>query len=283
MDNPRPFVIENSHAHDFVARSNGQNYRLWVATPAKRVPGQVRPVLYTTDANTSFATMVETTRMLSFSGDIPPVIVVGLGYPTGRASDAMRLRNFELTPTADPAHVENATAQGIPIDERGLGGAAGFHQFIVEEVAPFVEETYGGDPADRCLYGYSLGGLFAAWALLQQPLAFQRVIAGSPSLWWDDRVLFELEAKRAEASRSLPARLYLSAGEDEEAPARKGFARFKMVSNAIEFAARIASREYEGLEVEMQLIPRVGHQAPPMLVQGLQWVYRGHPGIVRPA
>jgi predicted alpha/beta superfamily hydrolase len=282
MDSLGPFALDNSHTHDFVAKSNGQAYRVWVSTPAKRVPGQLRPVLYLTDANSSFATLTETTRMLAFSGEIPPVIVVGIGYPTGRIADAMRLRNYELTPTVDSDYIERAAQQGQPVDERGLGGAPGFLQFIAEEVAPFVEDAYGGDRGDRALYGYSLGGLFVAWALLQDRPAFHRYVAGSPSLWWDNRVLFELEAKRAQAATALPARFFISAGEDEEAPRRRYMTPFKMVSNAIEFAGRLASRDYDGLEVDLHLIPKVGHQAPPMLVQGLQSVYRGHPGIVRP-
>ena len=56
-----------------------------------------------------------------------------------------------------------------------------------------------------------------------------------------------------------------------------------MVSNALQFAALIGSRKYEGFEIDYQLIPRVGHYQPPMLVQGLSSVYRGHAGIVRPA
>jgi hypothetical protein len=55
-----------------------------------------------------------------------------------------------------------------------------------------------------------------------------------------------------------------------------------MVSNALDFAVRLKSRGYEGLEVEYQTIARAGHQQPPMLVHGLRSVYRGHHGIQQP-
>jgi len=283
MEDLGPFSILNTHTHDFVARSNGQTYRTWVATPAKKTPGRLWPVLYTLDANSSFGMVVETARSLAFAGEMPPVIVVGIGYPApGGVREAMTLRNYELTPTDDKAYLERASGQGQPIGPNGLGGAPGFLRFITEELAPAIEDLYGGDPGDRALFGYSLGGLFTSWALIQEKPAFQRFMAGSPSLWWNQRVMFELEKQRAEGSKSLPARLFVSSGEDEERPGGPLPAQFRMVSNALEFAGTIAGRGYEGLEVDYQLIPRVGHQQTPMLVQGLKSVYRGHPGIARP-
>jgi predicted alpha/beta superfamily hydrolase len=218
--------------------------------------------------------------MLAFSGEISPVIVAGIGYQAD--SDSMVRRNYELTPSADDEYTERAAKMNQPLDQRGLAGAPGFLRFIVEEVAPFVEETYAGDPADRTLFGYSLGGLFTLWALLQEPSSFRRYIAGSPSLWWDRRMMFEVEKGRAEGPKSLPARVFISAGEGEQIPGGRLPAWAGMVSNAIEFADILGSRRYEGLELEVQVIPRVGHQAPPMVVQGLTSVFRGHPGIVLP-
>jgi predicted alpha/beta superfamily hydrolase len=85
----------------------------------------------------------------------------------------------------------------------GLGGAEGFLQFITDELAPAIEDLYGGDPDDRALLGFSLGGLFTAYALLQEGL-LKRFIIGSPSLWWDNRMMFELEERRAEGPGSCP-------------------------------------------------------------------------------
>jgi len=282
MDDHGPFAVPNSHSHDFVAKSNGQAYRVWVSTPGKKVPGHPRPVLYVTDANMSFGTMTEATRMLAFSGEIPPVIVVGVGYPGVSPGEAMGRRNYELTHSVDDSYIERTAEHGPPVSREGLAGAEGFRDFIVQELAPQVEDLYGGDPGDRALFGYSLGGLFTLWALLQEQPGFQRFIAGSPSLWWNGRDLFEAEARRATGSKSLPARVFISAGEDEEGPGGSVPASFRMVSNALEFAGRLGGRGYEGLEVDFQHIPRVGHQSPPMLVQGLNSVYRGHPGVVRP-
>jgi predicted alpha/beta superfamily hydrolase len=277
-----PFTLENTHTHDFVAASNGQRYRAWVATPARKVEGQRRPVLYAVDGNWSFGSVTETVRMCTFSGEIPPVIVVGIGYPVPMPQP-MRLRDYELTPSTNRAARERAAKLGTPPGPNGHGGAEGFLQFITRELAPAIEEEYGGDPADRTLCGYSLGGLFTAYALLQEPLSFRRFIAGSPSLWWDERHLFGVEERRAQGPKSMPARVFVSAGEEEEMVGGTLPPWAKMLTNALEFSTRLASRGYDGLELEYQTILRAGHQQPPMLVHGLRSVFRGHPGIARPA
>src|SRR5688500_7325809 len=275
MEDLGPFVTPHSHSHDFVAKSNGQPYRIWVATPARRQPGVVRPVLYTLDANASFGMVVETARFLAFENAIPQVIVVGIGYPDADFRTGMLLRNYDLSPSHDDEYVQMAAEQGQPLPEMGLGGAPGFLRFITEEVTPFVEETYGADPNDRALFGFSLGGLFATFALLQAEPALQRFILGSPSLWWKRREMFELEEKRAEGSRELPARVFISAGDEEEMPGRGRLNAFRMVSNTVEFAGRLDGRGYEGLEVELKVFEGAGHQQPPMLVRGLKSIYRG--------
>lgn len=274
MDDLGPFSIPNTHSHDFVAKSNGQPYRVWVATPAKRVPGVLRPALYVTDANGQFGMVTEASRFLAFGAEIPPVIVVGVGYGGDSGfRDQMRLRNYELTPNSDEDYLKRAAEQGQPLDERGLGGAPGFLEFITLELAPFIETHYDADPADRGYFGYSLGGLFGAYALLREPPAFQRFILGSPSLWWNRAETLESEATRAEGSPQLPARVYISAGELEEAPGGPIPPWARMVSNALQFSNALASRGYEGLSLDFDIIRGVGHQAPPMLIQGLKSVY----------
>jgi predicted alpha/beta superfamily hydrolase len=276
-----PFALDHTHTHDFTAAATGRTYRTWVATSAKKDPGQRRPVLYALDANFSFGSVVEAARMCAFAGLIPPVLVVGVGYPVLMPAP-MFLRDYELTPSTDAGARERAAKLAPHASQVEHGGAEGFLRFITEELAPAIEDVYGGDPDDRALSGFSLGGLFAAYALLQDKPAFRRFIIGSPSLWWDNRVLFEAEERRAKGPKSLAARVFVSAGEEEEMPGGPLPPSSRMVSNALEFAVRLSSRGYDGLEIEHQTILRAGHTQSPMLVHGLRSVYRGHPGIQRP-
>ncbi len=276
MDDLGPFAIPNTHLHEFVAKSNGQAYAVWVATPGKPVPGQPFPVLFMSDANTNFGMVVECARFLGFARDIPPLLVVGIGYPGARGlRDSLTMRNFELTPSDDPAFRERSAKFDQPLPPMGLGGADGFLEFITDEVAPFVEERYSGDPEDRGLFGFSLGGLFATHALLKEPTAFKRFVIGSPSLWWNDREMFAQEERRAAGSMSLPARVFFSAGAQEEAPSNRDLTPFRMVGATLEFAGRLAARGYEGLDVSAHVLADEGHTVPPMLVRGLKAVYGG--------
>ena len=71
------------------------------------------------------------------------------------------------------------------------------------------------NPQDRTIFGYSLGGLFVVYTYLESPALFQRYVAGSPALDWDNRTFFALARTVSTADLTLPARLFLSAGEHE--------------------------------------------------------------------
>ena len=53
-----------------------------------------------------------------------------------------------------------------------------FLQALTDDIVPFVDRTYRTDPDNRCLYGYSAGGLFVLYALLQQSRTFHRYLSG---------------------------------------------------------------------------------------------------------
>src|SRR3546814_14886732 len=72
--------------------------------------------------------------------------------------------------------------------------------------------------ADRILFGHSLGGLFAAHALLTRPHSFSAFIVGSPSLWWNGfAILEELPAFRDRlAALSRQPRVFVDVGAREQ-------------------------------------------------------------------
>ena len=72
------------------------------------------------------------------------------------------------------------------------GGADRFLEFIDGELKPWVNENFRTEPFE-ILGGHSFGGLFAVHVMLNRPDSFDAYIAVSPSLWWDDRVVFDYE------------------------------------------------------------------------------------------
>lgn len=207
----------------------GRDYKISVALPANyNETGDPYRVLYVTDANAEFGTAVEAARL-----NAPGTIVVAIGYDDpgqGFAASSTR-RTLDLTPTD--------IAADIP-----TGGAPEFLDFLRSELIPQIESEFHADPADRALMGHSFGGLFATYALLHGDGLFQRFVIASPSIWWDDRVILEMEAAYAGSHDALDARVFLSVGELEETTSG-----FPMTSDMTSFARTLASRGYEGLEL----------------------------------
>jgi predicted alpha/beta superfamily hydrolase len=118
----------------------------------------------------------ETLNQLIAAGTVPPAIVVGIDN-TGTS----RIR--EYTPSADT--------------RLGGGRAGDYGRFLIEELKPFVDRTYRTRPdaANTALGGSSLGGLVTLHVGLTRPGVFGALVAMSPSVWWDRRVILSTVRK----------------------------------------------------------------------------------------
>ena len=170
------------------------------------------PVVYVLDGNILFATTAQAALQAVYAQELPPVIIVGIGYKTDNPADAGVLRLRDLTPTRAPTYEKRASA-GLPIPD-GLqsGGADAFLRFINEELKPFIAARHDVDPKQATLFGHSLGGLFAMHVALASPDSFSRYLVGSPYLAWDDELLFSREAAHRPGAEAWPVRIFLSAG-----------------------------------------------------------------------
>ena len=176
-----PVRIRQSESFTLRSHVNGSTYQVSVGLPSSygQEPGKRYAVLYAVDADVAFASMVEITRLLAFAGEMPEVIVVGIGYGTDLASWSRR-REGDLNPQP----------RAGPL---GSTGVSEFLAFITGDVIPLVEGRYPCT-GDRALFGYSLGGLFGTWVLFQNPGVFQKYILGSPSYGLAGRVALDLPA-----------------------------------------------------------------------------------------
>ncbi|WP_264740150.1 alpha/beta hydrolase [Cytobacillus firmus] len=68
-----------------------------------------------------------------------------------------------------------------------------FLHFIEQELKSKINETFQADPERQLFFGHSLGGLFGLYALFTKPEAFQSYMISSPSIWWNDQCILELE------------------------------------------------------------------------------------------
>lgn len=91
----------------------------------------------------------------------------------------------------------------------GTGGAPAFADLLVDRVLPSVRERVAD--TEVALGGWSLSGLFAAWAWLERPDVFHHLVAVSPSPWWCHGRLLDAGVPPRPGSKA-----FVSAGEREE-------------------------------------------------------------------
>ena len=124
--------------------------------------------------------------------------------------------------------------------ETGSGGADAFRRFLTATLWPELSRRHPLRGEMRGVGGHSLGSLLALHALFQRQPFFNRVLASAPSLFWDDRALLCGAERLQRADVALPARLYLSVGE-EDTPSMAG--DLEMLE------AQLAARPFPQLEV----------------------------------
>ena len=262
-----PVVLQGTQQHDLVSAVNGQSYRLYVSLPDGYArEGAARyPVLYLLDGYLTFPTAFSALASMAIQREVEEVILVGIGDGE-HAFDSWFINRWrDYTPSADAAR-DSAGAQafGISPELVGSGGGAAFLRVLREEVLPFVEARYRTSE-DRGLVGHSLGGLFAAYVLLEAPTLFRRYGLGSPSLWWGGGEIFQREDAFAARYRTLPAQVFLSVGSEEGG----------MVRSMERFADVLRSRDYGGLFIDTVVFEGETHGSvgPAMLARTLRVLY----------
>lgn len=241
----------------------GVTYELYVSLPRDYATGSTRyPVVYLLDADYSFAIARNVVEHLADRDRLPWMILVGIAYDGPPRYRLHRTRDY--TPTHVPVGGYG------PEWQRHSGGGPAFRRFLAEELVPFVERTYR-TTGERALVGHSYGGLFATWTAFTEPGLFDRYLIVSPSLWYDDRKVFEVEEAWAASRDSLPARMYFAVGS------REGNRRLDMVGDLRELGRRMERRRYRGLDLRVEVLDGETHDSvfPRALSNGLRAIAGG--------
>ena len=240
--------LADTQQHTLTSAKIGQRYELLVSLPADYAKsGESYPVLYVLDG-WHFPLMVFIQNNNVHSKRMRPVIIVNVSHGT---TDYRALRARDFTPTR--------TAR-----EANSGGAAAFLDFLEQELIPFVDRTWRTMPTDRALLGHSYGGLFAIFALEQRPALFQRIIAASPSLEWDGRLLLTAARDRLR-KLSAPVRLDLSVGDEGDS-----------INSTKAFAKILKELKAAGLDYRFTVYRGENHNSVRLVSfpAGLYWAYR---------
>jgi predicted alpha/beta superfamily hydrolase len=217
---PVPVTIPQSESSLLQPHTGGEAYRIYVGLPLTygQEPERRYPVVYAVDADVGFASAVEISRFLALAGEVPEVIVVGIGYGVDLATWRKR-RVADLTP--------------VPVDDQpGSGQAGRFLDFIEGELIPLIERRYRIAP-NRTLTGYSLGGLFGTYVLFHRPGLFQSYMLGSPSYGWAQGAALQWPAAMGETSPLPTGTVFTSI---DTAEAETTIANWRVFWDAVEKA-----------------------------------------------
>jgi predicted alpha/beta superfamily hydrolase len=225
-------------APTFISRSDelDTDYAVYVRAPeASDGPGPW-PALIFLDGDYSFDIAVDVHRALRESGAIPPAVVVAVGYAKP-FNDPGNRRGRDYTPTAAP-------------EEPASGGA---DRFLAHLTGPLWTELARRYPLHQelsVLAGHSLSSLLALHALFQSRPFFRRVLAGAPSIWWDNRSFLTLMKRFRDQQATLPAHLFLGVGTDETV---------SMIGDLLLMEKQLAERAFEGLQITSMKFPGRDH------------------------
>jgi len=265
----RPYELEGTEVQNIPSKILHRDYQIFVSLPASYATTKKSyPVLFITDADYAFPLIRSINRRVSDHGKkLEEFILVGLSYAKG--DDPVHSRNRDYTPTDT---TKNSS-------ERPTGQAEPYRQFIEKEVFPFVAANYRADMNRKVFSGHSYGSLLGLHMLLTAPQMFNQYILGSPSLWYDKRVMFDMERSYAASHKDMPAQIFMLIGSFETVKPKDRNPRYNkesdMVKDMKEFEAHLKSRRYPNLTVRSEVIQDEDHLTvfPALITRGLFWSF----------
>jgi predicted alpha/beta superfamily hydrolase len=262
-DTHRPYTLDRSEVIDFHAEANGKDYEIYIKLPENygKSADQKFPLVVLTDGYYAFPLLSSINWRMSERNQVyQQSIIVGISYSKG--DDINKSRSRDYTPSFSPNEKFNTKAA-----QAESGQAKLFIQFIAQELLPYVVSHYAVDPAKKIYAGHSYGGLLGTYILFTQPSLFDYYLIGSPSLWYDNKVMFSLEADYAKNHTDLKAKVFMATGAEEDDP------EHGMVKNMLALDKQLQARHYPQLALTTRTIPDEGHLSgyPAFITQGLLW------------
>lgn len=240
------------------ANSNGKDYELFIQLPLSyKESKKDYPLIVVNDSRFAFPIASGAMQLM---GDrvVQEAIVVGISYAKGEDFGISRTRDY--TPTYSPkessAHSDDARAVS--------GHAKEYVKFIEEQVIPMLKAQYRIDNTNKIFVGHSFGGLLGAYIVTNKPNLFDHYIIGSPSLWYDKKVILKMEEKYFKHNKDLKAHVMMYVDSDITG---KNF----MVTDVLEFEKILLSRGYKNLRLHVEVLKNENHHSvfPALLSKGL--------------
>ena len=252
--------IKNTEQIEIFSEEIDQKFIINVGLPPNYSQENTKyPVVYVTDAGSNFSGLMSFLPLMQLVNDLPHFILIGIDYKSKKSNDSMSLRNRDLTPTNDSIWMSGQKEMYKifgDLPEAEPGGAKEFLEFIDHKVKPLINDKYHVNSSDQTYCGFSLGGLFGLFTLFTSPKSFNRYVIGSPSIWWDNKHILQIEKEYSKNNKELPAKIFMSAGDLEEEGDSDAF---RMVTNVKSLSKTLKKRNYEGLTMKTVILEDETH------------------------
>lgn len=201
-------------------------------------------------------------------------VLIGLAPAADESSGDMRNRAY--TPSNPLAR---SAQRGQSYSGKRYGDGADYVRYLSEVAVPAVSAHYGLDPSHRVILGHSYGALLATQVLFERTALFSHYILGSPSLWFDQGVMFAYEAAYAKTHTDLDARVLQYVGEYEAIGPKPRYNKTNdLVRDVRRLDHTLRERRYPSLHIETRVLAEEDHLtvAPRGATVGLLWALPGH-------
>ncbi|TPG41534.1 alpha/beta hydrolase [Flavobacterium pectinovorum] len=200
------------------------------------------PVIYLLDgsADEDFIHIVGLVQFNSFEWvkQVPKSIVVGI-------ATVDRRRDFTFPTTIEKDQKRYATS----------GHSDQFIAFIEKELQPFIDKKYKTTNS-KTIIGQSLGGLLETEILLKKPTLFNKYVIVSPSIWWDNASILNLDSAILQENFSQKTDIYIAVGK--EGPTPTEIPRVMEVDANL-LAEKIKKTKSKNVKVYYDFLPQENH------------------------
>ena len=270
---PPPITFPASAVHE-APSALGRRYQIWVDLPPSYAQSdKALPVVFVLDPHWALPVTRSVRTLVGQRGrNIEDFILVGLSHDQDRGLDGQRRDYTPTDPRRDPTHPPGRYSAP------SYGEAEAYRQYIETVVFPLVAANYRADMSRKVLVGHSYGALFGFHVLFTRSEMFSGYIFGSPSLWFDNGVMFRTEETWARSGRSLSARVHMVTGGFETvAPGPRFNTGNDLIADMERMRSTLESRGYAGLRVTSEVAQGEDHLTvfPDVITRGLLAVLPG--------
>lgn len=232
------------------------------------------PVSYMYDSTLQFQMVASDNFRGSFGGAYMPEMIT-VGFDAGDYDDECN-------------RITNLSFAEIPNDENcgAVGGKADRTiAFLRDELKPLINSLFPIDETQESLAGHSMGGLFSLYTLFTAPDLFDKYVAISPSLYWADEAMFDMEQTFADSREVLGKEVYISAMMDETGGAFQSFGLpswwdDSLNERGVNYVFRVGrqlKRHFPEAAIRLQAFPGEDHNSGAGVAfhEGNQFVFTG--------